>query len=132
MLGCDCAGLSVKEAKKSADVVFRGTITDIGAGKVVFRVNRVWKGNVGRTFDMPEFIEGAACLGFYEGFLKVGNDLLVYATRLHRGSNDEDYFTSICTRTRLSSDAGEDLSKLGKGQCENSQNFSWDTPNWHT
>jgi hypothetical protein len=115
-LGCDCASLTVNEAKKYAEVVFRGTITDISAGKVVFRVDRVWKGDVGRTFDMPEFIEGAACLGFHGWMLKAGNDLLVYAGRLHRSSNDEDYFTSICTRTNLSSDAGEDFSKLGKGK----------------
>jgi hypothetical protein len=115
-LGCSCGGLSVNQAKKDAEVVFRGTITDISAGKVVFRVDRVWKGNVGRTFDMPEFIEGAACLGFHGWMLKAGNDLLVYASRLHRSSDDEDYFTSICTRTNLSSDAGEDFKKLGKGK----------------
>ena len=85
-LGCDCVGLSVNEAKKAAEVVFRGTIIDVSAGKVIFRVDRVWKGNVRPTFDMPEFIEGAACLGFHERMLKVGSDLLVYATRLHRSS----------------------------------------------
>ena len=115
-LGCDCVGLSVNEAKKAAEVVFRGTIIDVSAGKVIFRVDRVWKGNVRPTLDMPEFIEGAACLGFHERMLKVGSDLLVYATRLHRSSNDEDYFTSICTRTNFSSDAGDDLSRLGKGK----------------
>jgi hypothetical protein len=115
-LGCDCVGMSVNEATKRAEVVFRGTITDISAGKVIFRVDRVWKGDVGRTFDMPEFIEGGGCLGFFEKLPKVGNDLLVYAGRLHRSSNDEDYFTSICTRTNLSSDAGEDFHKLGEGK----------------
>src|ERR1700722_5591769 len=43
-----------------------GTITDISGGKVV-RVERIWKGNIGRTFDTPEVIEGAACLGSMKG-----------------------------------------------------------------
>lgn len=44
-LGCDCAPLSLIEAKAAAEVIFRGTITDIRRGKVSFRVDRVWKGN---------------------------------------------------------------------------------------
>ncbi len=113
--GCDCAEVSVKEAKKWADVVFRASITDISEGKVFFRVDRVWKGNVGRTFEMPEFREEAACLGFWPTHLKVGNDLLVYAKRMPLGSTDGAYFTNICTRTRLSSSASEDFSRLGRG-----------------
>jgi hypothetical protein len=54
--------------------------------------------------------------GFHERMLKVGNDLLVYAERLHRSPNDEDYFASICARTNLSGDVGEDFSSLGKGK----------------
>jgi hypothetical protein len=115
-LGCSCADSSVSQARKGAEVVFRGSITDISAGKVVFRVDRVWKGNVGRTFEMPEFIQGVACLGFHGPIVKVRNDLLVYAWRLHRSADDEDNFTSICTRTNLSSNAGEDFKKLGKGK----------------
>lgn len=115
-LGCDCAHVSVKQAKKWADVVFRGSITDISGGKVVFRVERVWKGNIGRTFEMPELREEAACIGFWPSQLKVGNDLLVYAKWQPFGSRDGAYFTNICTRTRLSSGAGEDFRKLGRGK----------------
>jgi hypothetical protein len=114
--GCSCVGVSVDDAKKSADLVFRGTITAISGGKIWFRVDRVWRGRVGQTFDMPDFREGAACLGFWPALVKVGNDLLVYAQWLPPGSREGDYFTSICTRTRLASAAGEDFSALGRGK----------------
>ncbi|MBZ5606806.1 MAG: hypothetical protein LAP38_01000 [Acidobacteriia bacterium] len=115
-LGCECVPLSLNEAKAMAEVVFRGTITDIRAGKVFFRVDRVWKGNVGRTFDMPDFTESSACIGFMPKWLRVGNDLLVFATRLHRYPGDNDYFTNICSWTSLASEAGDALEKLGRGR----------------
>jgi hypothetical protein len=114
VLGCECRHISVQEAKKSADLVFRGTIiTAIGEGKVWFRVDRVWKGHIGPTFEMPDLREGAARLGFWPTLLKVGNDLLVYAQWLPPGSKEGEFFTSICTRTKLASAAGEDFSRLG-------------------
>jgi hypothetical protein len=114
-LGCECAPTSVNESKESSEVVFRGTITAIRGGKVSFRVNRVWKGEVGQTFEMVEMRAGIACLGFSSGWLAVGNDLLIFASRLHRYPGDEDYFTDVCSGTRLGRDAGETLAKLGKG-----------------
>src|SRR5262249_42838063 len=116
MLGCDCAPRSVKQMTKSSEVVFRGTITQISEGKIVFRVTQIWKGDVGRTFNMPEFIESAACLGFRERLLTVGNDLLVFASRLHRHEGDNDYFTDVCLPTGFASEAGETLKALGKGR----------------
>jgi hypothetical protein len=115
-LGCECAPLSLNEAKEMAEVVFRGTITDIRAGNVSFRVKRVWKGDVGRTFDMPDFTESAACIGFLPKWLQVGNDLLVFAARLDRYPGDNDYFTSICSRTSLASEAGDAFERLGRGK----------------
>ena len=115
-LGCECAPSSVNEAKEDAEVVFRGTITDIRAGSVRFRVNRVWKGDVGRTFDMPDLPETSACIGFLPKWLQVGNDLLVFAARLYRYPGDNDYFTSICSRTGLASEAGDALKRLGRGK----------------
>lgn len=115
-LGCDCVPVSLNEAKAMAEVVFRGTITDIHEGNVSFRVERVWKGNVGRTFAMPDFPESSACIGFLPKWLRVGNDLLVFAARLHRYPGDNDYFTSICTRTSLASEAGDAFEKLGRGR----------------
>jgi hypothetical protein len=115
-LGCDCVPSSLNESKAGAEVVFRGTITDIRDGKVSFRVDRVWKGHVGHTFDMVDFRESSACIGFLPKWLQVGNDLLVFAWRLHRYPGDNDYFTNICTRTSLASEAGDALEKLGNGR----------------
>ncbi len=114
-LGCDCVPLSLNKAKAGAEVVFRGTITDIRGGKVSFRVDRVWKGNVGRTFDMVDF-EASMCLGFLPKWLQVGNDLLVFAWRLHRHPGDNDYFTGLCSHTSFASEAGDAFEKLGKGR----------------
>jgi hypothetical protein len=116
-LGCDCGTQSVKDAKKGADVIFRGRITEIRAGKVVFRVDRVWKGNIGPTFNMPDFRETSACLGFLSDYLQVGNDLLVYAARIPPDSKGAEFYTSICTRTKLSASASEDFKKLGRGKA---------------
>lgn len=124
---CDCPSITVEAAKAGAEVVFRGTITalrdsknDLGYFAVlgrdtkkiaVFHVSRVWKGEVGETFEMPALEETAACWGFWPSFLKIGNDLLVYASRVH---GHREYLTSICTRTTLARDA-KDFDKLGPG-----------------
>lgn len=124
--GCGCTGTTVQDAKAHADVVFRGTITALRpSGKAlsfspgfvldtkkiaVFRVDRVWKGEVGETFEMPAIEEESACTGFWPSFLKVGNDLLVYA----QGGGGL-YFTSICTRTQLAKNAN-DFAELGPGE----------------
>ena len=77
-------------------MVFRGTIAelrDLPGSKLqvaVFRVSRVWKGDVGPTFEMPAMKEGVACIGFWPDYLKVGNDLLLYASRFPGG---REYFT---------------------------------------
>jgi hypothetical protein len=120
--GCDCVAPSVRGAKKHAEVVFRGTIIGfrgstvddaglIGPAKIaVFRVTRVWKGQVGPDFEMAAFAEGAACIGFWPSFLRVGNDLLVYAYQI----NGPPYITDICSRTQLAS-ATKDFTQLGPG-----------------
>lgn len=112
--GCDCVTLPVKQEKRGAEVVFRGTVTEIRGGTVYFRVERVWMGNVGGTFEMPEFT-ASGCIGFLPSWLFEGNDLLVFAWRLLRYPGDNDYFTALCSGTSLASQAGETLAKLGKG-----------------
>lgn len=113
---CDCGQLTVSQAKKSAELVFRGRITgfrhDAKGDYAVFAVDRVWKGKVPRTFEMPAIREGVACLGFWPDFLQVGKYLLVYAYRLDR--KDPDYITNICNRTTLVEYA-KDFEKLGAG-----------------
>jgi hypothetical protein len=113
-----------------AEVVFRGTIIALRdtktsskiAGAVrdlkkvaVFRVTRVWKGDVGEAFEMPAVEETSMCIGFWPPFLKIGNDLVIYARRLQ---GQPEYYTDICTRTMPANDASKfkDFDKLGLGE----------------
>ena len=54
---CLCVAPGIKDAERYAEIVFRGKITsfrETGNGtRVTFAVDRVWKGNVGKTFEMP-------------------------------------------------------------------------------
>jgi hypothetical protein len=117
----------VQDKRRNSEVVFRGTITSLrdattapdlpaGFGRdtrkiVVFRVSRVWKGNIGQTFEMPAVEEASACIGFSPDVLKVGNDLLVYASRF----GGLEYYTSICGQHKLAEGA-EDFKELGPGE----------------
>ena len=114
---CDCGETTVKEAQQQADIVFRGTLTHISHGMAYFHVVQVWKGHVAVHFKMPAFRETTFCVGFWPSQLEVGNDLLVYANWWKAASNKKegDYFSNICTRTRLAREATEDFKTLGKG-----------------
>ena len=113
---CDCETPSVSSAKRHADVVFRGTITqfrDSGKGWriAVFKVTRVWKGDVQETFEMPAIEEGP-CFGFAPRLIRGWNDLLVYATRI---KPESDYLPDACSRTALASET-TDFNQLGPGR----------------
>jgi hypothetical protein len=113
--------------KQRADIIFRGTIIDIHDAKrdvitdilqppkriAVFRVTRIWKGDVGQTFEMPAIEKsGGTCGGFSKGLLVVGNELLVYA---YRRNGTDEYFTDICSHTSLLVQT-KDLQELGSGR----------------
>ena len=124
--GCSCADPTVKDAARRAIVVFSGTITALKLASkpytfrrlsdtrtiVVFRVTRVWKGDVGRIFEMPAVVEEADCLGFAPQLLKLGAELLVYAFN----QQSEFYYTGLCSRTRFVRYASDDLKELGPGR----------------
>jgi hypothetical protein len=131
---CSCNPTSggVREAVANADVVFRGTIIDIHDAKrdvitdilqpakriAVFRVTRVWKGDVGQTFEMPAIENpGGICRGFRRQLLVIGNELLVYAYE-YKG----EYLTGICSRTRLAQQSKEDFDELGEGSAPAKRN----------
>jgi hypothetical protein len=83
---CDDVAISTKEARHASDVVFQGVIEGFrDAGKsrtVIFRVSRVWKGQVGPTFEMPAIeTTGGLCTAFWKGQLGLGNELVVFASR---------------------------------------------------
>jgi hypothetical protein len=124
---CDCREPKVEIKRDHADVIFQGTIIDLrssptpsgilpGFGRdtnktVVFKVSRVWKGQVGHEFEMPAVEETSMCVGFWPDYMKVGMELLVYATRDHT-----KYFTGICGGHKLVKEAKNDFRVLGRGQ----------------
>lgn len=124
---CSCMESPARQKLERADIVFRGTIAELrptekGAGvnpgfardaqkTVVFRVTHVWKGKIGQTFEMPAIEETSACIGFWPSYLKVGEDLLVYAQRF----GDSGYMTNICGNHKRAKDAADDFSVLGRG-----------------
>jgi hypothetical protein len=120
--GCDCATPNFRDARRHADIIFRGKITGFrstakGYRVAILTVDRVWKGHVSMTFEMPALEESVACLGFWPNFLKIGNNLLVYAYTLPGSS---DCVTDICSRTILAEES-KDFAELGAGRSPNSK-----------
>lgn len=114
--GCEIIPRSVKNAVKHAQVVFRGTVTDISGSEITFRVDRVWKGPVTARFSMPNITwsETPCKAGFYEGNVKQGAEFLVYARRIPE-FNASGYIPTPDSRTTLIERATDDLRKLGPG-----------------
>jgi hypothetical protein len=145
----------VTEQKENAHAVFSGTIVDIQYVEpieihnprviVKFEVDRVWKGPVGRDFEMHTALGGGLCGGISGDKVKIGETLIVYARGmpaadwkratlvdvrmpgyfvrhelLERVKDDATvYNTSICTRTKRVSDPGadKDLRELGEARA---------------
>jgi hypothetical protein len=86
---------------------------------VIFRVTRVWKGRIGQTFEMPAY-QGDWCSAFRQttpSLLTVGNDLLVYASRID--SANEDYFPMPCNTDLVTK--VRNFQDLGRGRKPNSK-----------
>ncbi len=77
----------------------------------MFRVARVWKGEVGPDFEMPAVVAGGDCWGFSDRFLKIASDIIVYAVRI-----EGTYYTTLCSRTQFVKLAVKDLKELGPGE----------------
>ena len=129
---CSCIPVTASELMRHADVVFLGTIIDLhdvhtavpgvlrtNKRVVVFRVSRVWKGDLGQVIELPAIEQsGSMCIGFPTGLLSVGNELLVYA---NREPVTHDYVTSICSHTALAKQT-RDLQELGQGKLPRKRN----------
>ena len=106
-----------KDAERYAEIIFRGKITgfrETGNGtRVMFSVDRVWKGQVAKKFEMPALKETTACVGFWPTLLESGNELVVYARRMNGGNGD--YITDICSGTHPARPFW-DLPELGFGR----------------
>ncbi len=115
---CTCAlpGPPAEELAKST-AVFAGKVIGLRMPigvfarstdpvRVTFQVHAVWKGPAQDTLVVTTARDGASC-----GYpFSRGSEYLVYA----RGT-ESSLETSICSRTRLLSAAGEDLIALGEG-----------------
>jgi len=117
---CDCIDVGAGESKRGADIVFRGTVTGFrdsvkGDRLVVFRVNRVWKGTIKQSFEMLALESGHACFGFGHGFLRVGNELLVFGSTFGSDKIQEFPYLSMHCATKLAKDA-KDIQQLGRGR----------------
>lgn len=118
-----------------SDVVFRGTLIELRDSEVdhflpfvrdtrkiaVFRVARVWKGDVGPIFEMPAVEETSVCVGFNPDALRLGTDLLIYADRSRLPGHQDVYYTSICGFHKVAC-GSKDLRKLGRGKDPLKQN----------
>lgn len=105
------------QALLKADAVFLGKAVKVtgqagpqGQGEVSvhFEVDRFWKGAVPRQLDLGTAAHDAHC-GY--GF-RQGETYLVYAYADPLGG----LRTTLCSRTRLESDADEDFAALGDGE----------------
>jgi len=116
-LACSCAQPKPpKQALEESEAVFSGRVVTIEEPGmldqteplvVTFKVDSVWKGAVTNPQTVRTSPHSASC-GF--GF-EDGEEYIVYAN-----ANPDSYlWTSICTRTRVLTDAKEDLRELGEG-----------------
>lgn len=105
-------------AAERADAVFEARVEAVAAdasspdafiGLVRYdlEVLRVWKGELGPTSQLSTRASGAAC----GRSLIVGKVYIFYAMK----REDGELTDSLCSRTRLSSTADEDLAVLGPG-----------------
>lgn len=120
------------EAKERATAVFSGTVISqervprerdrFEVNKINFRVQRVWKGEIGETVTITTNTSSAACgINF-----RNRERYLVYAF-----DNQNELRTNLCSRTRPISNAREDLRALGPGTRPGQQNNSGlNNTNW--
>lgn len=115
---CSCMKLTPEEGLSSSHAVFSGEVTNIdkneatrfGGLEVTLRVRKVWKGALGEEVQVHTAGSSAACGYPFE----VGKTYLVYA--LH--DEADPMRVSLCSRTALLEDAGEDLTFLGRPAYE--------------
>jgi hypothetical protein len=111
---CKCMLVPPGEAAAQASAVFEGRVVEVAdvAGaemprrSVSMRVVRVWKGMHGERTMVTTASDSAAC-GIE--FVRDQN-YLVYAS-----AQDDGLSATSCSRTRLITEAGEDLKALGMG-----------------
>jgi hypothetical protein len=105
-----------------ATVVFFGEVIEGDAFKVKFKVEKMWKGEVGDEIVMAtgakKYDDGAYSSSSCDYHFKLGEKYLVYAypvdPDLHPGSTDLQ--ARACTRTKLAKYADQEMKELDEVQ----------------
>jgi hypothetical protein len=128
-LGCVCVVSPEKPSPEKAraalvtdfngaTAVFSGKVVEADNLKLKFKVDKVWKGEVGKEFMMAtggkEYEDGSFSNSSCDYSFKRGEEYLVYAypvdQDIHPGSTDLQ--ARQCTRTRLSKYAEQEMKEL--------------------
>jgi len=109
---CSCAAPPpTEQALEDADAVFEARPYSLSAderwSRYGFDVDRVWKGAVGPRVEIVTSRHSASCGRNFE----VGTRYVIYA----RKNNNGEWGDHMCSRTRTSRSAVEDLRILGAG-----------------
>jgi hypothetical protein len=110
---CSCLPRTTQEALSHSDTVFHGELVAHEGNSAVFRVHEYWKGNLKGPAKL-EWRRGdrGDCNGFWPNDLKLGSELLVFATK----GIDGVYRTSICLPTKRAANADKAVHDLGPGK----------------
>jgi hypothetical protein len=100
-----------EQALADADAVFEarpfGMTSDDQRARYSFEVDRVWKGDVAPRVELSTPLHSATCGRSY----RIGTQYVIYARRGPSGELTD----MLCSRTRTTSSAAEDLQVLGAG-----------------
>lgn len=110
---CSCTAPPPPEkALESADAVIEARpfsmSSDTQRARYRFEVNRVWKGEIPPRVEITTAVHSATCGRSYQ----MGIQYVVYARR----SDSGEWADYLCSRTRPSRSAAEDLQVLGAGR----------------
>ncbi len=102
------------QALESADAVFEARpfsmSNDNRRARYVFDVDKVWKGDVGPRIEISTALHSATCGRGYQ----IGGRYVVYA---RKDPQTGAWTDNLCSRTRTSQSAAEDLRVLGPGRA---------------
>lgn len=119
VMACTCAAPATPgEGFKRSAAVFKGKVTEInrplwdrldvtkdGSRRVTFEVVKQWKGSPSKRIELVTRLTGEAC-----GFpFEKNQEYLVYVV-----SEPRDLQTGICTGTKSTNDAAEEMKQLDK------------------
>jgi hypothetical protein len=111
---CTDIELPLKQVKRGAEFVFRGTITaqtfTDGREVLAFHVTRVWKGPVTETFEIPVNALISGCNSPFRSRVEIGSEFVIFAERTPLPGGE------YRVGSRLTENAGQWLQELGTGR----------------